>query len=112
MAAKTKTKKVNRTKIEDDGPSGAPQHDFSEGPLMGTYDGSREVKTTFGDKMLHSFTTDAGPEVVFGRSMLDRLLEKVEVGQTIEVVETGRRIKTKTGGSLKEFEVYLITESE
>lgn len=111
-----------RTKIEDTG-GGNDLHDFEEGDLTATYLGFREITTKYSvkttdpltgevhtsTKKVHDFQKADGEKVsVFGRAMLDRLLMKVEVGTLIEVVETGKVIKTKGGGKMTEYEVYAI----
>lgn len=84
-----------------------PLHDFEKSDLEGTYLGAVLTNTKFGEKNLYSFKLDDGATVaVFGRAMLDRLLSKIEVGDFVKIVETGKTLKTKGGGKVTEFELY------
>jgi hypothetical protein len=96
-----------RTKVEDKF-EGGEAHDFETGDLSGKFVGTRQITNQFGDKLIHDFETEAGPKVIFGRAMLNRLLAQVTPGSDVDVVETGRRIKTASGGLLKEYEVYTV----
>lgn len=109
MARAAAAPKRTRTKVEDKGPDSTPLHDFATGDLTAVFKGTRNVTTTYGEKEIHDFELENGDAVsVFGRSMLNRLLAEVEAGTLVEVVETGKKIKTKNGGALKEYEVYTL----
>lgn len=51
--------------------------------------------------------TDDGPTNVWGSTVLDRLMKKVEIGQSICVKYMGERTGEKTGHSFKHFEVWM-----
>lgn len=102
--------------FEEVGSSGgefAPTHDFEENDtLIGVYNGSREVNTRNGERIIHNFTDANGDEVdAWGAAIINSRLKDVPVGAKVKIVSTGQLIPTKNGRKAKEFKVFVAKGS-
>lgn len=83
----------------------------TQGPIIGVYQGYKEVLGDYGTSRLHTFMTEQGPTKVWGKTHADRLLEG-RTGEMIKLVllldDAGEPKKMDLGGGKKmvQFELY------
>lgn len=94
----------------DDGDWGEPQTnsniwDLEEGPIIGTYQGYKEVNSDYGMSKLHTFVCDDGRWSIWGKAHVDRLLEGRE-GELVKVALTGEKINLGGGRTMVEYVLW------
>lgn len=87
----------------------AGSHDWEASPMLtGVYNGrTEEFETVNGPTYKFLIDVDGQEVGIFKTAMLASLLGQVPLGAKVEIVSTGRRIKTRSGGFMKVFEVSV-----
>lgn len=94
--------------VKDDGGGDFPPvHDWDDGPILGSYKGSKEVTTKNGLSTIHSFDVDGEELQCWGTTLLSGRLADVEPGSRVKVIKTGNKIPTKSGHKANEFKVLV-----
>lgn len=86
--------------------------------LIGTYKGSKDVTTSYGEQQVHTVERNDGREVdFFGSGQLNNLLAEVEIGTDVKIIYHGKKptkikLTTKSGKErqvtkdIHQFEVF------
>lgn len=79
--------------------------------ITGIYRGAEERTTKLGANVVHSIELDGRTYNFFGTTLLNQALEGIQDGTLIKVEYTGQTIKTGSGFRMKEFKVYVDSDS-
>ena len=86
-------------------------------PYVGTYQGTRDIQTKFGQQVLHKLTDEEGRSFeIFGFTNLNRALQNVPPDSLVRIVYQGKeRVETKFGPKdvhQVSVELYMQDEGE